>query len=180
MDDIVDSVDRLNRWTASLMEIARREPTPVTSSNVVPMLYRLRDAFTQELQAKDLQLVIEAPQEELFCLHDANTLEHALIAMLLNAIEASPLDEKIYLKAEQVEEGHPVCRISITDRGQGLPKDDPDQIFEFSYSTKQRGMGLGLALARLTLQRQEGSAHARNNTDGGATVYVDLLIPNEQ
>jgi signal transduction histidine kinase len=181
MDDIVGSVDRLNRWIAGLMEIARREPTPTSSSDVVPALYRVREAFEQELKAKDLELDIQAPEEGIVCVHDPNTLEHALIAMLLNAIEASPLNEKIDLRAERFrEDGRMMCRISVNDRGKGLPEDNPEQIFEFSYSTKQRGMGLGLALARMALQRQGGSAHACKNSEGGATVYVDLPLPNEK
>ena len=60
--------------------------------------------------------------------------------------------------------------------GSGLPRDEPERIFEFSYSTKQRGMGLGLALARQALQRQGGSAHAFNNEHGGATVYIELPV----
>ena len=54
------------------------------------------------------------------------------------------------------------------------PDGDPERIFDFSFSTKQYGMGLGLALARVGLRRQGGSAHARSNPDGGATVFVEL------
>jgi len=41
-------------------------------------------------------------------------------------------------------------------------------------------MGLGLALARQVLQRQGGSAHAENNPDGGANVYVELPMAADE
>lgn len=69
-----------------------------------------------------------------------------------------------------------VCRISVEDEGPGVPAEDPERIFEFSYSTKQKGMGLGLTLARLALERQGGQAHACNRPEGGARVYVELPI----
>ncbi len=114
--------------------------------------------------------------------------------MVVNAIEASPLGETIELRAERLEPdqfAHTAgadaqsrepsqearagsCRISVIDRGSGLPPDQPERIFEFSYSTKQKGMGLGLGLARQALQRQGGKAGAWNNPDGGATVFVEL------
>ncbi len=181
MEEIVVSIDRMNRWIAGLMEIARREPTPTTRRDVVPVLNRVCEAVKADLAAKELALEIVAPHTGLECMHDPETLEHALIAMLVNAMEASPLGGKILIKVETISrEGAAgsICRISIRDHGSGLPPDDPDRIFEFSYSTKQHGMGLGLGLARLALRRQGGSAHAHNNPDGGATVYVELPIGN--
>lgn len=58
--------------------------------------------------------------------------------------------------------------------------DEPERIFDFSYSTKQRGMGLGLALARQALARQGGATHATNNPEGGATVWIELPMGEEE
>lgn len=191
MDDVVASVDRLNHWIGGLMEVARREPTPTRNIDVVPVLQRIAEALRPELSAKEIPLGIVAPPEGVVCRHDPATLEQALVAMVVNAIEASPLGRGITLRVERLarangddSNGHrhkdaplrPHCRISVEDAGPGLPVDDPERIFEFSYSTKQRGMGLGLALARLALERQGGEAHARNHAEGGAVVYVDLPI----
>jgi signal transduction histidine kinase len=177
MQDIMASVDRLDRWIAGLMEIARRDATPTRVLDVVPTLHRVRDALAPELHTKEMTIAIEAPADGLACAHDPVTLEHALIAMIVNAIEASPLGGHITLQAEKIApNGRPgsICRISVIDEGTGLPPDSPERIFEFAYSTKQKGIGLGLALARQTLQRQGGCAYARNNPTRGATVYVEL------
>ena len=181
MQEIIASVDRMNHWIAGLMEIARREPTATRNADVRPILERVEEALRPEIAAKELDLVLDVPPEGLTCAHDPATLEHALIAMMVNAIEACPLGRRITLRGEHVQNGGngPLCRISVEDQGAGLPPDEPERIFEFSYSTKQWGMGLGLALARQALQRQGGSAHARNNEAGGATVYVELPV-NEQ
>jgi signal transduction histidine kinase len=177
MDEIITSVDRLNRWIAGLMEIARREPTLTREADVVPVLHRVAEMVRPELAVKELTLHVDAPAGGLVCAHHAETLEHVLVAMITNAIEASPLHETIILRAEHIEgdDGEAAaCRISVIDHGRGLPEGEPDQIFEFSFSTKQRGMGLGLALARQALQRQGGRAGARNNPQVGATVFVEL------
>ncbi len=179
MNDIVASVDRMNQWIAGLMEVARREPTATRQADVAPLLHRVEEALRTELAAKELTFTLDLPPAGLVCAHDPATLEHALIAMLVNAIEASPLGGRIVVRGEaQPGNGHRahVCRIAVQDEGAGLPADDPERIFEVSYSTKQRGMGLGLALARQALQRQGGAAHAFNNPAGGATVYVELPV----
>jgi signal transduction histidine kinase len=156
--------------------------------DVVPTLYRVRDAVKSDLSAKEVRLTLTVPTEGLSCAHDPATLEHALLAMVVNAIEASPLGGEIELRAEQGtarpqngaverrDSNIKVCRISVYDRGIGLPMDQPEKVFDFSYSTKQKGMGLGLALARQALQRQGGVAHAENNPEGGAHVFVELPL----
>ena len=182
MEELIASVDRMNQWIVGLMEVAKPRPTPAQELDVVPTLQRVRDALTAEVAAKELKLAVVAPEDGLICVHDPATLEQALVAMVTNAIEASPLGGDIELRAERRESplNGSCCRITVRDRGCGLPVDAPERIFEFSYSTKQRGMGLGLALARQALQRQGGSAHAENNADGGASVYVELPLTRNE
>lgn len=190
MEECIASVDRMNRWIAGLMEVAKEKPTPIQPADVLPTLERVVEAVNPDLAAKELELVLETFAPELICAHDPATLEHALIAMVVNAIEASPLGATIRLRAEVMSppDGDVAadtssgqgwfCRISVIDQGAGLPPDEPERVFDYAYSTKQRGMGLGLALARQALKRQRGSAHAFNNPDGGATVYVELPLTN--
>ncbi|MBI4580046.1 MAG: HAMP domain-containing histidine kinase [Planctomycetes bacterium] len=175
MSDIIASVDRLNRWVVGLMEIARRDPTLTREVDVVPAVRQAVDAVMQEAAAKELVLVVDAPAEGLVCAHDPATLEHALVAMLVNAVEASPLGGTMRVSVTATDAANDdVCRIAVSDSGIGLPADDPERIFEFSYSTKQRGLGLGLALARQALMRQGGTIHAENNPVGGAIVCIEL------
>jgi len=181
MSDIMASVDRLNRWVMGLMEVARRDPTLTHEADVVPTILQAAEAVAGELVPKGLVLQVNTPDQGLVCAHDPATLEHALVAMLVNAIEASPLEGAIQVDVERVSapEAGDLCRISVRDQGAGLPVDWPERIFEFSYSTKQTGMGLGLALARQALQRQGGATYARNHPEGGALVCVELPVHRE-
>lgn len=172
MAEIIGSVDRLNRWIAGLMEVVRHEPTATRMLDVIPVLHRVREALTNELAAKELVLDVDTPRPEVVCWHDPGTLEHALIAMVINAVEASPVGGRIVMRVEPDLPG--VCRVSVIDQGAGLPGENPERIFDSSYSTKQEGMGLGLALARLALDRQGGATGAANSPAGGAVVYIEL------
>ena len=175
MNDIIASVDRLNRWIEGLMEVARRQPTPLKSEDVLPVVYRARDGLVGELTAKELRVELDVPSSPVICPHDPATLEHALVAILTNAVEASPLGAPIHIVVETLKiQGIFQCRIRVMDEGAGLPADQPGRIFDFAYTTKQRGMGLGLALAREALERQGGSVGAVNRPEGGASVYIDL------
>lgn len=178
MAEIIASVDRLNRWIGSLMEVVRQETATLRVADVLPVIHRVHEALSAELSSKDLTWRVEAPAGGLVCLHNPDTLEHALVAMTVNAIEASPVGGQITIKAEQTT--NETCRISVMDRGPGLPQDDPEIIFDSSYSTKERGLGLGLSLMRLALARQGGTTGAMNNPDGGAVVFIELPMSNQR
>ncbi|MDM8006105.1 MAG: ATP-binding protein [Phycisphaerae bacterium] len=172
MAEIIVSVDRLNRWIGSLMEVVRQEATALQMADVLPVIHRVQEALSVELSAKDLTCHLEASPGEFVCLHNPDTLEHALVAMAVNAIEASPVGGRITVRVERTPRG--MCRISVMDGGPGLPRDDPEIIFDSSFSTKEQGLGLGLPLVRLAVDRQGGATGAMNNPDGGAIVFVEL------
>jgi PAS domain S-box-containing protein len=65
-------------------------------------------------------------------------------------------------------------RLSIVDRGIGIPPARLEEIFEPFVTTKDHGMGLGLAVCRTIVTAHRGTIWASNNTDGGATVHVSL------
>jgi len=168
---------------AAVMEVARRDPTLTRDIDVVPTVQRAIDGVQEELAAKELRLSFDAPAAGMICAHDPTTLEHALIAMLVNAVEASPLGGQLHVEVASVEMpsgsemmSESLCRISIRDHGRGFPVDHLERIFEFSFTTKQSGMGLGLALARQSLKRQGGNTGASNHPDGGAVVTIELPI----
>jgi signal transduction histidine kinase len=176
MQEIVASVDRLEHWISGLMEIARNQPTPTREADLAPLLRRVAEAVQPDLAAKELYLELKLPDGELACGHNPDTVEHALVAMINNAIEASPVGGTITIRAERAKtaNGSPVCRLEVRDAGPGIGEAEADRIFDFSYSTKQHGMGLGLALARQGLERQGGSVHAWNHEEGGAVLVIDL------
>ncbi len=179
LDEIVAAADRLARWVAGLTEFARPRSASLEPHDIVPLLHQIRDSVAAELSAKDLSLQITAPAEGMFVQCELQSLEQALFAAVVNAIEASTIGGRIVVLAESQGGGESKgcnCRISVIDEGCGLPEGPPDQVFELNFTTKATGMGLGLALARQAIQRQGGTVTARPNPAGGAIVEFQLPI----
>jgi CheY-like chemotaxis protein len=75
--------------------------------------------------------------------------------------------------ALRVEPG-PYVRISITDRGIGIPQEHLGKIFDPYFSTKQRGSGLGLATAYSIVKNHGGYISVESRLGHGTTVRVSL------
>ncbi|MEW6037636.1 MAG: ATP-binding protein [Pseudomonadota bacterium] len=66
-------------------------------------------------------------------------------------------------------------RLSVADRGRGIPAEDLERIFEPFMTTKSQGLGLGLSVCRTIVTAHGGTIQAANNPGGGACF--SLILP---
>ena len=97
-------------------------------------------------------------------------LQHTLINLLLNAIQASPSGSDVTL---EVRAGDPM-RIRVIDRGCGIAPEHRTKIFEPFFSLRQGGTGLGLFLSRDFAQRWGGTITVESEPGGGSVFEVAI------
>src|SRR5207247_1804819 len=108
---------------------------------------------------------------------DRVQLQQVLLNLALNGCEAMAdynSSERRLLIASQWENG--AVRVSVADRGSGIPEEKMQQVFERFFTTKKEGMGLGLSVCRTIINAHEGKIWATNNADRGATFHFSLPI----
>jgi hypothetical protein len=117
-----------------------------------------------------------APAAPLLATVRPTALSRALRNLIDNAIRYGGSAE-----IALAEEGG-LARITIADRGPGLPEDQleaafaPFVRFETSRSRDTGGAGLGLAIARTILQAHGGDVQLRNRAGGGLEAEVRLPL----
>ena len=117
---------------------------------------------------------------------DKERIEQVLLNIVSNAIKYTPKGGKIEVflamhrsKAKNAEEG-PGIKITVTDNGIGIPKEDLPHIFERFYrvekarSSESGGTGLGLAIAYEIVCAHKGNITIENVESGGTLVSVTL------
>ena len=98
-------------------------------------------------------------------------LQHILINLLLNAIQASAAGAEVTL---DVTCGDPV-RIRVIDRGCGIAPEHRARIFEPFFSLRQGGTGLGLFLS-LDFARRWGGDITVESEPGAGSVF-EVVVP---
>src|SRR5207249_9520576 len=65
-------------------------------------------------------------------------------------------------------------RVSIVDKGIGIPKEHLGRIFDPYFSTKQKGSGLGLATTYSIVKNHGGFLSVDSTLGRGTTVEINL------
>jgi signal transduction histidine kinase len=152
-DRIVATVDRFEKWLAEMLTATSPlniEPEPVP---VAPWLRALVEPLRPMGAAKGVELRVDlaaAPPEARF---DPRHLEHALVGVVTNAIQASPRGAAVTVSA--VAKGTQ-WEIRVRDRGPGVPPELVERIFRPYFTTKRDGTGIGLAVAKQVVEQHGG------------------------
>lgn len=111
-------------------------------------------------------------------------IRQAISNLVVNAIDASPVGGEVHVRVRATWMGAGDgrvrgVRITIGDRGQGIPASQRPRIFEPFFTTKlDFGTGLGLWVVREIVQKHGGSIQLRSGPGKG--TVVSLLLPQWQ
>ena len=123
-----------------------------------------------------LQIKLEIPADLPPLLLPQNEVIQVLYNLIQNAIQASPRQGEIILRAERVDD---TIHLQVTDFGAGIPPEVLPHIFEPFFTTKQEeeegGMGLGLAVSHSLVSAMGGRLEV-DTTVGQGTTFT-LVLP---
>jgi PAS domain S-box-containing protein len=100
-------------------------------------------------------------------------LEHTLVNLMLNAVQASTAGGKVVLEAE----GGSDVRVRVSDHGCGIDPQHQKRIFEPFFSLRQGGTGLGLFLSLNFVRRWRGDLRVTSSPGTGSTFEIVFPLP---
>lgn len=157
----------------NLLAFARQSGGQLSEQRLAPILERALLLVRHSLQMSQVQ--IEAPpiagDDRLWC--DGDQIQQALVALLVNAVEAMPQGGKLRVEVEPRPDS---LALAISDTGCGIPPDVLPHIFEPFVSSKDRteGVGLGLAVVYGIVQRHGGEIEVDSSPGSGTTFRIEL------
>lgn len=106
---------------------------------------------------------------------DSVQLQQVLLNLMLNACDAmahnTPHERPLRVAVQQVDG---FVRLSLQDRGCGLPEGETERIFAPFFTTKREGLGMGLAICRSIATAHGGRLTAETSAPPGTTFHLEL------
>ncbi len=176
---IVKAVDRFERWLADLLHSTTPmavQPEPLRTADLCRSLEASHEPMARAKRIT-LQINLQALPEVLHV--DPVHMEHALVALVSNAIEATPAGGIVRLCGSLTvgSGGVRVVEVRVEDSGPGVPSEVADRIFLPNFTTKPHGTGIGLAVAHNVITSHGGRVRVERSAElGGAAFIVTLPV----
>jgi two-component system, OmpR family, sensor kinase len=173
LETMLEVCETLERAVEQLLMMSRIRDEDIVASfrpiRIAPLFESLLLQYEPLFASRNLQ-IIQHVDPALHVEANPDLLLQALANLFDNAIRHSPAEGSIILAANLLPNG--MVELSVTDRGEGLPK-------AYTSGSKiqriqQQGRGLGLLIVETILQKHGGHVEYANATEGGACIRLRL------
>lgn len=152
---IISAVDRFERWLKELLGATSPMAVHPEPTAIGPWLEGVVEAHRPMGDLKGVRIALDqsgGPREAVF---DARHVEQALVALITNAIDASPPGGTVQIETF-APAGGGQWEVAVADQGPGVPPELTERIFKPYFTTKRDGNGIGLAVAQQVVKAHGG------------------------
>lgn len=182
---MADSSRRLITLISTILDLSKMNAGMMEYRIVPTDIKRVADMSVNKVQlladAKHVQLLLEAPGQQVWVKADVFRIEQVLDNLLSNALKFSS-EGGIVKVVMKPDPSVGTLEVSVTDGGPGIQPEDLPYIFERFYQGRTKakqaapGSGLGLALAKNVVEAHGGRIWIESEAKKGTTVRFTLLL----
>ena len=187
-----DEVTRIDRIVNQLLRFARPTKPSLAPLKLHIVVDNTLNLVKQQLRQHNISLIREYHAETDTILGDSDMLVQALLNFFLNAIDA--MDERGELKVSTriIKEpthqfdlwGQPVestrLRLTISDTGKGIAKENLIHVFDPFFTTKASGTGLGLSVSHGIIHEHDGVIDVESEPGQGTSFHLNFPAFKEE
>jgi len=149
-----DNVDRLSKLINQLFEYSKLEAEQVQPNkepfSICELSNDLIAKFNLMSEERNIELVLEMPEENCLVVADVSLIERALQNLIENALKFTDAGGKVSLVVKEERNGN--VEIMVKDTGIGIPEAEQPFIFDrykqVEGTSPKSGYGLGLAIVK--------------------------------
>ncbi|HXX36197.1 MAG TPA: ATP-binding protein [Thermodesulfobacteriota bacterium] len=169
---IRDEAIRCGDIVKNLLSFAKKDFGKWTEESLNKIITNSIQLVKHKMQIKELELSQELADgnDILYC--DVSGIQHILVALFINAIDAMSKGGKLKVKTFLLA-GAQEVQIVISDTGSGIPEEILPHIFEPFVSTKD-STGLGLSVVYGIVQQHQGEIEVESELNRGTTFVITL------
>ncbi|MGH9481081.1 MAG: two-component system sensor histidine kinase NtrB, partial [Terriglobales bacterium] len=183
-------IERLDRVVRTFLDFSRPVELKLAHADLSEVARGVAQLAQAEAEAKQIAIVLAAPQPGPRVWLDRDLVEQALLNLVNNGMQAmegaqaaaSPPGASASVPSGlalaprqlrlQVFEQDRQAVVRVRDQGPGVPTEHRDKIFDLYFTTRSGGTGIGLALAARIMQLHHGSIELESNHAPGASFLL--------
>ena len=191
---ITEEIHRIEKIISGLLKFSRRGDVELKYTDINEELESVLSIIESEMNVEGMEVVrkfdanlpkflLDTDRMRQVYLNIINNAKYAMIGggtltvqtRILNRENLSHLDSA---NSSSRSEKDSFLRISFTDTGPGIKKDDLDKIFDPFFTTKpeDKGTGLGLSVCYSIIEKHGGCIEVESDGQKGTTFNIDLPL----
>lgn len=180
LDIIREETEHLTVLVKNLFDLARMDENRFVINrkkvNFRQLIQTIEERISPVLEEKNITLFASCPVDIIGNI-DPDRIQQVLLNILDNARKHTPEGKSISLEVTQYDRE---ISITISDEGEGIPKEELPYLFERLYrveksrSRESGGTGLGLAIAKEIIESHGGTIEIESELGKGTRVIVHL------
>lgn len=175
-ESITDHLDKISRFTRSLMDYSSLKKATFKSVDVNQLLKRITEFLRPQKRFRDFEIEVCTKTENLEAELDQGLIEQVLYNLLNNAADASADSKVKKIEISTSQESDDMIRLTIRDYGKGISDRNVERLFKEKFTTKETGHGIGLVVCKNIIDKHLGSITVESVPDSGTTFIIDLPI----
>jgi histidine kinase len=180
--NIYQEADRLQRLVADLQELSRVEsgavPLHLEPQDIAPLIESVIHRLNPQFQEKGVSLTVEVSPALPQIFIDGDRISQVLINLLGNALQHTPEEGNVSLKAQQSGK---MIEVRVQDSGTGISAEHLPHLFTRFYradksrSRAKGGSGIGLTIAKHLIEAHGGQIWAESEGPGKGSTFSFTL-----
>jgi two-component system, sensor histidine kinase and response regulator len=184
LDIAKESCDQMTLLLNDLLDVTRLETGKFSLSrqlvSIDKVISRAVAAMGPNAQERGISLTSAVVQGLPKVLGDVKRLTQVLMNLLSNALKFTPVGGRVLVKAGEDPRRPGDVVVAVSDSGQGIPREQCEQIFERFYqvcdtdASMKGGLGLGLYICRELVKLHGGEIWVESTPGEGSTFSLTL------
>ena len=178
-----NSVKHLVHLVENVLDVNRMERQKLNLSTTAVNLYRASNVAIKQIEYLSKTKFISIENEinnHHTVIANADFLERIFLNLLTNSIKYTPINGKIVLNSDIIENQY--VKTSISDNGCGIPAEKIGQVFDsyFQHNPQKSGnmaaTGIGLTFCKYAVLEQNGQMGAESDGANGTKFWFTLKV----
>lgn len=169
---IAGELRSLDNFVTEFLRFARPPHPALEPVAVGSLLADLVTFIGPECTRKGVSLSLTAEGDAPTVMADPFQLKHAVLNIVLNALQATPAGGVIAIETKGSAQ---TLEVRVRDNGEGMTGEVLPRAFEAFFTTREGGTGLGLPIARRIAEAHGGALFLQSR--GGEGTLATLSLP---